>query len=602
MRAGAAWAYVRGRMKRDHVLLALLIAFVVLFFRCGNLGGWDDSFYWAQLTSTFYDGDLALHDDLLANGNTLEWQHLGIAWLDDAHGLHNSFSIGTTVLDGMYAGPALALRRFLGLARCGPVLWAVAAMGAIFKFWLILLALRVLLNRYCEGHHMRDLAVLATVFGTPLLLYALEFYAMSHLNSALLATLFVLGAVSWIGEPRWKTALAMGLCAGVMVVVRWQSALLVLFVIPPIAAKMVHVKNRVRVRYAAQAACIAVLVGLIFTIQMAAWHQQFGTWLRMPQGDGYMLWGDPHIKELLFSGYHGLLTWSPVVAVCFIGIILGIVRDRGKWRWLMVGALLTVVATTYVNACPADWWGGSSYGARRFCLLVPFFALGLFRLLRPMGRGMAACFLVAILVWAQFTTTCYRSQIDDLSVPVLARKSSQEHPARQDHSMTDPTAARAVVKDRITRVGHSALRLLGLKSKTLDRCITMLIVFALFWLARTALHACIAGARIATVMLSLLATYLALMGFSMAVLFPDTYRMNGLWRQYLDAEIPASMMVEAGFPTVPVDFVRALRHVKNGESEAAEVLLNRIPKPHYPNMTIEKASWLNDELGDRPHI
>jgi len=75
----------------------------------------------------------------------------------------------------------------------------------------------------------------------------------------------------------------------------------------------------------------------------------------------------------LFSTNHGLLLWTPILALAIVGIFIL------WWRKPDVGLalLLAFLAFYLFIACYPDWAGISSYGNRFFISLTVIFVLGL---------------------------------------------------------------------------------------------------------------------------------------------------------------------------------------------------------------------------------
>ncbi|MBA3638734.1 MAG: hypothetical protein H0W53_05535, partial [Acidobacteria bacterium] len=125
----------------------------------------------------------------------------------------------------------------------------------------------------------------------------------------------------------------------------------------------------------------AVLLGLLslvtavvaFVPQMIVWMALYGQPLAMPQGGGFMRWTEPALWSVLFSDWHGLLTWTPVVAVALFGLI-PLARKHGA---LATALILFLALSWYVNAAVADWWAGAAFGSRRFISCFPVFAIAL---------------------------------------------------------------------------------------------------------------------------------------------------------------------------------------------------------------------------------
>jgi hypothetical protein len=76
---------------------------------------------------------------------------------------------------------------------------------------------------------------------------------------------------------------------------------------------------------------------------------------------------------VLFSSNHGLLVWTPVVVLAFVGLVIFRIRQP-----LTGAAFLAATIAFYVFiACYPDWAGISSYGNRFFVSLTALFIIGL---------------------------------------------------------------------------------------------------------------------------------------------------------------------------------------------------------------------------------
>ena len=86
-----------------------------------------------------------------------------------------------------------------------------------------------------------------------------------------------------------------------------------------------------------------------------------------------MRWHDAALSAVLFSDWHGLFTWTPIVLLSVIGIVPLWQRDRQ----VATAVIVLLLAAWYTNAAVADWWAGEAFGSRRFVSCVPLFVLGL---------------------------------------------------------------------------------------------------------------------------------------------------------------------------------------------------------------------------------
>ena len=224
-------------------------------------------------------------------------------------------------------------------------------------------------------------AVAALALATPLTYYLLLQPSYSHSFSAFAVSLFVWawwttrerrGALGW---------LLLGLLGGLMAAVRFQDG-------PLLAIVLLDLR---RGGWRILLAVAGAVVG--FLPQLAVDRVLFGTWLpQRPAGQDLQLLPG-HYWDVLFSSYHGLFTWSPVLLVAVVGMALR------RERVLKAAFAYALLVETLLNGAAPDWWGGYAFGARRFVDLLPLFALGLAEVARRVGPGVAAAALAALAAW-----------------------------------------------------------------------------------------------------------------------------------------------------------------------------------------------------------
>ena len=105
----------------------------------------------------------------------------------------------------------------------------------------------------------------------------------------------------------------------------------------------------------------------------------------VPQGDGFMRWDAPCWSEVLFSSRNGLFHWAPSHALAALGLVAACARRGRLAGLLLVGVGLQAV----VNGAAWDWWGGGSFGGRRFDSCYAAFAIGLGAVLAPGAHALA---------------------------------------------------------------------------------------------------------------------------------------------------------------------------------------------------------------------
>jgi hypothetical protein len=401
--AAAGWAlapWERWSRKKNTFLLAVLLS------AAWATAGWvqpefraDAGSYYVYLRSLFFDRDLDFRND---------WQGLGQAIPPPAAtGLpRNTHAVGPALLWSPFFAAAHIYVRvdqtlgryeytrdgFSAPYRRAPVLGTVTAviLAAVLLFAFLARSF---------GHAVAGLAVVGSVAASTVLYYTFVLPAMAH-GAAFAAGAALLWACDRVRQqpsaPRW---LAVGAFLGLAVLMRWQAAVHVLLVIP--LAVFEWRRGAARVSWILGAAALAYLCVIP---QLVAWRVLFGDVGTVPQGPGYMNWWAPHLQDVLFSANHGLFTWTPAALLGLGGLVVGYRRAP-----LFCGAGLAVFAiTAWINGSVAhwDWEGGDSFGARRFDIVVPFFALGLASLLEGMARLVRrtpllapALFLTAFVLW-----------------------------------------------------------------------------------------------------------------------------------------------------------------------------------------------------------
>ena len=182
--------------------------------------------------------------------------------------------------------------------------------------------------------------------------------------------LFWLGWLRVIERPTLWGYAGLGALCGVATLMRWQDALLL---IVPAVSVLWHLRASGLRLAAARLAVCGAAAALAFTPQMIVWTRLYGAPLAIPQGDSFMRWQDPALISMLVGDHHGLLSWTPVIALAIAGFV-PLVR-----RFPLIGTatVLYFLISWYVNAAAADWWAGEAFGARRFVSCFPLFVLGL---------------------------------------------------------------------------------------------------------------------------------------------------------------------------------------------------------------------------------
>ena len=385
------------RPSRNGMLFVAACAVLVFLFHWGfERAASDGREYFAQVRSIVFDRDLDFsnEDAVLGSRGAAKMYPIGAAilwapFMVLAHawlGLLSLFG-GTYSMEG-YANP---YQRAIGL---GTLIYGCIGL---------LLMWRILRDHFGDG--VASLTTLAITAGTFMLWYLTVENSMVH-GLSMFATMFFL-YVWHRGRPRGSTEtqpivpstvwwIGLGLAAGLMSLVRWQNVLF---------AGLAGVVTLWQIRRAGWPAVRGALVFAAATVvaflpQLIFWQIVRGSWMSVPAADHGFDLRSLHVGDVLFSPNHGLLSTTPLVYIALFGLPLFVRRDPPLALVLIGGFIVQVI----VNSGSGDWWGGPSFGARRFdnCLLA--FGVGLAMLLtwlrrRPVVAPMLVlvCFLAVNL-------------------------------------------------------------------------------------------------------------------------------------------------------------------------------------------------------------
>jgi hypothetical protein len=370
--------HARGRA----VLLLLLLPALVHFHAGGGRINGDGVSYYVYVRSLAKDADLDFTNEY-AHYGMLEREDLAVPTRTGRR--RSIFSVGPGLAwlpffaFGEAAARAAGLLGFpADLSGYGPFHVNAVALGSLLMGFAA-----VLLVHHVAGRHfppgIATAAAAAVWLATFLYWYMVEQPTMSHAPSTLGAALVVWwwdrtrAAPEARAVPRVRAALVLGLLIGIAMCLRWQNALLGLLPAYDLARAAWRPTAMGSVLRGMAALLAGTLAGAL--PQMAAWRVLYGDWVLLdpPHGADFLRLFRPFVLETLFSSRHGLLWWTPILWLGFLGL-LPLARRRPA---LARPLLLPVALMTYVNMCSGDWWAGGSFSNRRFDSLLPILALGL---------------------------------------------------------------------------------------------------------------------------------------------------------------------------------------------------------------------------------
>ncbi len=576
--------------------LGFLSVVLVLTVRLPHLEGWDEAFYVAQMVSVAGDGDLMLHDDLLAFENRNEATRLRTILVTNPAregALSNNFGIGPAMIHSFYLWP-----RFIDTRGLPPRLRIDYGLGSIGILALTILAMRTLLIDLGFGRVTAGGCAVAATYLGPLAIYGTRLQLNSHLPSALCGVLVLLFAWRWAREGGASLSVLLGLACGLAAVVRFQDGLLGLALAPFLLASAFQ-RTGERGRALGELGLAAVALAAVLAVQAIAIDRQTGQVTGMPQGVGYVDWANPQIAFFLFSPFHGLIPWTPMFALGLAALVFAARRaESTDQRWFFASLALLAVAECYISAAPTDWWGGSSFSARRLCTLTAPAAIGLAALTRAASRRLVLAVALAALCWSTMATSLFVRHFDDLGV-VFAGQTSPESPLSLSGY---PSPTRLGWPDFVRFPTGSFSLVDSARPSLVERvqgaaiCVLICLCMALLWqvfLGSQRVRTAVAATAMAWTFIWLSAVWRA----------PSNLPANHAW-----LAIEQGTATEATLENLPPEVAAsarvllAWRAIREGQVEVGRRLLDRSRSPQFPAIGLADLALLDESAvrrGDR---
>jgi hypothetical protein len=332
---------------------------------------------------------------------TADYQHANegfrAARLDTLGAPKAEFRTATGHLDNHFTvGPAILWAPFLICAHVGvllarsfgaqvpadgfslPYILAMAIGTLLYGFAALLLSYRVAC-RFVEPRWALY-ATIAIWWASSLPVYMYFNPSWSHAHSAFSVALFFWYCLRTRGVRNSVQWIVLGLLGALMMNVYYPNALVMAVLIPEAIADYLAARKSVE----NSSAKIVGMLGHFALFLLVAFVGMLPTFLSryFIYGGffktGYIpvskwAWNSPWFLALLFSSNHGLFSWTPILMLATIGLILFSRTNR-----TVGGSALCVLAVFYYfMASYPDWPGISSYGNRFFVSLTVFFVLGL---------------------------------------------------------------------------------------------------------------------------------------------------------------------------------------------------------------------------------
>ena len=382
----AAIGWITGKRGRLALVFGVLFAIGVAAQIHFNARLQSDGFYYfAYLRSIAFDGDVEFSND---------YRLLGLG--DKAHLFQptptgyaqSAWTVGPAIVWSPFfaAGHLVATRLSVSDANVDangisfPYRQAVCIAGLFYALLGSWFCYR--LTALFFPARTAALSVTLVILGSFMIWYIVKEPSMTHAPSMAAVAGFTWAWVAtrggaWGAQRTLRQWAWLGAIAGFMTLIRWQSALFA--ILPACDAAMLLIAaaragDRPQLKHALiGGALFTAFATIAFTPQMVAWHSIYGSWLAVSPIGPQIRWADPHLVDILWSSRNGLLSWSPVLYLGAIGLLLFTARQPS----VGVPMILAVTLMVYFNATIQDWWGSAGFGGRRFDGTIAIFCIGL---------------------------------------------------------------------------------------------------------------------------------------------------------------------------------------------------------------------------------
>ncbi|MGI8857045.1 MAG: ArnT family glycosyltransferase [Thermomicrobiales bacterium] len=259
-----------------------------------------------------------------------------------------------------------------------PYIWAVSLGAAIYAG--IALALTYWLARQITDRLAAFWASLIIWLGTPALFYSHLAPTYAHATSWFAVAAFL--AVWYRSRERraWPMWVALGALGGLVAMIREQDAV---FLLVPAIDEALRVlpgarhPNRAWMSDLMRTLCGGLVMGvcaiIAFIPQLLVYKRLNGNFRPSSEVSDKLHWNAPNALRVLFDPAHGLFFWTPILLLAAFGICLLMRRDLRLGIALASGFLMTL----YLNGAFQTWTTAGAFGARRFIVCSPLFAVGL---------------------------------------------------------------------------------------------------------------------------------------------------------------------------------------------------------------------------------
>ncbi|MCB4792107.1 MAG: hypothetical protein LHV68_09490 [Elusimicrobia bacterium] len=331
----------------------------------------DGQGYFSYLPSIFYDGDIDFYNDF-----TNMRIPIPLALTKTGY-ISNNWSFGTA----FFWTPFYLTAKILAKVDVSPYsvwFWYWVNSGTIFygilAFYLIVLTLKEM------GYKSYRILVAITAFiGTPMFFYTFILSCTAHAITAFVITLFLWAWLYSMPDKasdeknkfklnELKRFTVLGLILGAAFMARPQEALFGVVVLFELGFRLKD--GFIKALKSGAVFIFSFLLGA--SPQLIIWKLFYGSFFYAPSKFNVSLKYFA-LPQVLFSSYHGILTWTPVFFIAFFGLCFGLLKNAK----IFSGLIAAFLGQLLINSCCVAYWEGYSFGLRQMVSTLPLAAIGI---------------------------------------------------------------------------------------------------------------------------------------------------------------------------------------------------------------------------------
>lgn len=381
------------RMPDRGVWILCLIFLLSTILITARLYSGDEVQYFAFLRSAYKDHDLQFANEYqwLYNQAPKKYDNFKKAFLDQptpTNHARNDAPIGCAILWSPFFAAAdvyaHTTNKYPADGFSFPYILMICFASSLYGFLGFLF--QYCIARRTFGAWPSFWAVLTLWFGAHAVFYMYVTPPMSHATSIFTTSLFLFCWLKIREKESIGSWIILGLLGGLAALVRWQDAV---FLLIPLLDKK-PIRNKI---------AFAIAAFVIFLPQLWVWEILNGELNPYSTGNlkGKFFWYGKYFLPVLFSSYHGLLLWTPVIGLSLVGFWYLLKAEKLYWLLLLVFAV-----QFYLVICADTWQGGAGFGLRYLISCTAIFTLGLAAVFSRWSPKLVPIVAVFFIVWNLF--------------------------------------------------------------------------------------------------------------------------------------------------------------------------------------------------------